>query len=247
LFTGSGYFTKTKIFGTVAEANAPNRAQLFASFGPITFLLALIMGGGFLWRGLATPQCNCPHLRCLGLCGYVHGLERCSFHVQRHAHYGHSRSCWNRCVLEVGRLERTCPLVEEIRHPNTGRPNIRRSQGRVEDPSILRRVPRDGHDFRTTGHLRIGLRYPRYLCNQESEIDERIYNIMPDILRFDGLGFSIFDSSTYDGRWYLGSFGSSFNDNGWNTAYDWLANQDTDINILNAQPLYHGGTTVSKP
>ena len=52
LFTGSGYFAKTKIFGTVAEASAPNRAQLFASFGPITFLLALIMGGGLLWRGL---------------------------------------------------------------------------------------------------------------------------------------------------------------------------------------------------
>jgi len=26
LLTGSGYFTKTKIFGTIAEVNAPNRA-----------------------------------------------------------------------------------------------------------------------------------------------------------------------------------------------------------------------------
>ena len=30
LFTGSGYFTKTKIFGTVAEANAPDRGQLLS-------------------------------------------------------------------------------------------------------------------------------------------------------------------------------------------------------------------------
>ena len=65
--------------------------------------------------------------------------------------------------------------------------------------------------------------------NQEAEIDERIYNIVPDILRFDGLGFSILDSDAYDGRWYLGSFGSSFNDNGWNAAYDWLANQDAEM------------------
>ena len=43
--------------------------------------------------------------------------------------------------------------------------------------------------------------------NQEAEIDERIYNIMPDIMRFDGLGFSILDSSTYDGRRYLGVSG----------------------------------------
>ena len=27
-------------------------------------------------------------------------------------------------------------------------------------------------------------------------------------------------------RWYLGSFGSGFNDGGWNRAYDWLSNQD---------------------
>ena len=29
-------------------------------------------------------------------------------------------------------------------------------------------------------------------------------------------------------RWYLGSFGSGYNDRGWNLAYDWLKNQDTD-------------------
>jgi dolichyl-diphosphooligosaccharide--protein glycosyltransferase len=51
LFTGAGYFTKTKIFGTVAEANAPDRGLLFASFGPIVFILALSMGVIALWRG----------------------------------------------------------------------------------------------------------------------------------------------------------------------------------------------------
>ena len=52
LFTGSGYFSKTKIFGTVAEANAPDRGRLFASFGPIVFILALCMGAIGIWRGL---------------------------------------------------------------------------------------------------------------------------------------------------------------------------------------------------
>ena len=115
LFTGSGYFTKTKIFGTVAEANAPNRAQLFASFGPITFLLALIMGGGLLWRvfdtATAPPWCS--------VCGsllHVHGLERCSFHVQRHACHGHPWRRRYRCLLAVGQLERTGSLVEEVRY-----------------------------------------------------------------------------------------------------------------------------------
>ena len=39
LFTGGGYFTKTKIFGTVAEANAPDRGYMFASFGPMCLSL----------------------------------------------------------------------------------------------------------------------------------------------------------------------------------------------------------------
>jgi len=62
----------------------------------------------------------------------------------------------------------------------------------------------------------------------ERELDEDVYNIMPDIFRFEILGFSLLDSSLYTGNWYLGSFGSSFNDNGWNLAYQWLAEQDTE-------------------
>ena len=64
----------------------------------------------------------------------------------------------------------------------------------------------------------------------EAEMDETIYNIAPDILRWNDFGFSIMDDSDYDdnSRWYLGAFGSGYNDRGWNMAYDWLSNQDTD-------------------
>ena len=62
--------------------------------------------------------------------------------------------------------------------------------------------------------------------NAEDDLDETIYNIIPDVLRWEIGGFSLLDDSNYDGNWYLGSFGSGFNDNGWNTAYDWLAQQD---------------------
>ena len=51
LTTGSGYFTKNKIFGTIAEASAPSRGMLFASFGPIVFILALAMGLIAIWQG----------------------------------------------------------------------------------------------------------------------------------------------------------------------------------------------------
>ena len=228
LFTGSGYFTKTKIFGTVAEANAPNRAQLFASFGPITFLLALIMGGGLLWRGLrhrngtalvfgvwvfaatfmawnaARFMFNAtPIMAILGAAGIV--------------------AFWQ--WADWGRLVRSWRKFG-IRTPADRISGARKAVWRTPQFSAVFLVMIMIFGQQATYGLDSAI---PGTSNQESEIDEKIYNIMPDILRFDGLGFSILDSSTYDGRRYLGSFGSSFNDNGWNAAYEWLSNQDADV------------------
>ena len=228
LFTGSGYFTKTKIFGTVAEANAPNRAQLFASFGPITFLLALIMGGGLLWRGLRYRKAT----------ALVFGVWV----------FAATFMAWNAARF----MFNATPIMAIL-----GAAGIVAFWQWADWSGLVRswkkfgiRTPAD----RITGARKAVWRTPQFSAvflvmimifgqqatygldsaipgtsNQEGEIDERIYNIVPDILRFDALGFSILDSSAYDGRWYLGSFGSSFNDNGWNSAYEWLANQDTGM------------------
>ena len=228
LFTGSGYFAKTKIFGTVAEANAPNRAQLFASFGPITFLLALIMGGGLLWRGLrhrngtalvfgvwvfaatfmawnaARFMFNAtPVMAILGAAGIVGFWKWAN---------------WSGLVRSWKKFG--------IRTPADRIAGARKAVWRTPQFSAVFLVMIMIFGQQATYGLDSAI---PGTSTQESEIDERIYNIMPDILRFDGLGFSILDSSTYDGRWYLGSFGSSFNDNGWNAAYEWLANQDTEM------------------
>ncbi|MED5268506.1 MAG: hypothetical protein VYB00_06795, partial [Candidatus Thermoplasmatota archaeon] len=66
-----------------------------------------------------------------------------------------------------------------------------------------------------------------------SEIDQSLYDIVPDIMRQDLLGlFSIMNSDAYDqsdsGLWYMGTFGPSFNSQGWNEAYDWLSQQDSE-------------------
>ena len=63
----------------------------------------------------------------------------------------------------------------------------------------------------------------------EDDIDENIYNLIPDALRWELAGFSVLDSSAYSGNWYLGSFGSGFNDYGWNSAYDWMTQQDAQM------------------
>jgi len=228
LFTGSGYFAKTKIFGTVAEANAPNRAQLFASFGPITFLLALIMGGGLLWRGLrhrngtalvfgvwvfaatfmawnaARFMFNAtPIMAILGAAGIVAFWQWAN---------------WSGLVRSWKKFG--------IRTPADRISGARKAVWRTPQFSAVFLVMIMIFGQQATYGLDSAI---PGTSNQEAELDERIYNIVPDILRFDGLGFSILDSSNYDGRWYLGSFGSSFNDNGWNAAYEWLANQDTEM------------------
>ena len=70
----------------------------------------------------------------------------------------------------------------------------------------------------------------------EDEMDENIYNLMPDILRWDDFGFSMLDSSPMTVM-VSGSFGSGFNDQGWNRAYEWLADQDTDENLLGSSGI----------
>lgn len=227
LFSGSGYFAKTKIFGTVAEANAPQRAQLFASFGPITFLLALIVGGGMLWRGLRSR--NSPAL--------VFGVWV----------FAATFMSWNAARF----MFNATPIMSVL-----GAAGIMSFWRWADWSGVVRswkkmgiRTPAD----RIAGARKAVWRTPQFSAvflvmimlfgqqatygldsaipgtsAQEGEIDEQIYNIIPDILRYNALGFSVLDSSAYEGRNYLGSFGSSFNDNGWNTAYEWLAQQDTD-------------------
>ena len=51
LNNGFRLFHENKIFGTIAEASAPSRGMLFASFGPIVFILALAMGLIAIWQG----------------------------------------------------------------------------------------------------------------------------------------------------------------------------------------------------
>ena len=67
-----------------------------------------------------------------------------------------------------------------------------------------------------------------------NEVDQSIYDLAPDILRQDLLGlFSVMNSEQYDpsesGLWYLGTFGPSFGGQGWNEAYEWLSEQDSDV------------------
>ena len=228
LLTGSGYFTKTKIFGTVAEANAPNRAQLFASFGPITFVLALVMGVLLLSEGIRKRKQTqlvfgvwvfaasfmawnaarfmfnaSPVMAVMGAAGVVSLW---------------SKADWKGLKLKWQKFG--------IRTPADRITGARKAVWKTPSFSAIMIVMILIFSQQATYGLDSAIPGS---STSERELDEDIYNIMPDIFRFEVLGFSLLDSSLYTGNWYLGSFGSSFNDNGWNLAYQWLASQDTEV------------------
>ena len=228
LFTGSGYFTKTKIFGTVAEANAPDRGQLFAQLGPIVLVLALTMGFYALystfrnknqshlffgiWIFVATYMSwtaarfmfnATPAVAVLGAWGIV--------------------ALWDKANWKG--LVRTWKKFG-VRTPADRITGARKAVWRTPSFSaiLLIIVLLGGQQFTYGLDSAIPGSDP-----SEDDLDEDIYNLIPDALRWELAGFSVLDSSAYSGNWYLGSFGSGFNDQGWNSAYDWMTEQDAQM------------------
>jgi len=234
LTTGSGYFTKNKIFGTIAEASAPSRGQLFASFGPIVFVIAIVMGFIALWDGVVKK--NQPHL-ILGMWVLIASYMAWSAgrFLFNAAPAMAVMGAWG--ITGLWRASGAGEMAKKwrrmgIRTPGERITNARKAVWRTPQFSAIGLVLM----LIFSQHASYGLdaAMPSSTVH-ESNMDETIYNIVPDILRWNDFGFSILDDSTYDdnSRWYLGSFGSGFNDRGWNLAYEWLANQD----------VYHVGVT----
>ena len=229
LTTGSGYFTKNKIFGTIAEASAPSRGQLFASFGPIVFVLAIVMGIIALWDGIVKKS---QTKLILGMWVIVAAYMAWSAgrFLFNAAPAMAVMGSWGIVTLwkasGAGNMARSWRRMG-IRTPGERISNARKAVWKSPQFSAIGLVlimlvgqhASYGIDAAMPGSSR-----------HEAEMDETIYNIAPDILRWNDFGFSILDDGVYDenSRWYLGSFGSGYNDRGWNLAYDWLSKQDND-------------------
>ena len=235
LFTGGGYFTKTKIFGTVAEANAPDRGYMFASFGPIVFVFALVVGLTSLWRAFSQrSQISLvfavwiftatymswtaarflfnatPVVAVMGAAGIVGFWKWAN---------------WEGLVRNWRRAG--------IRTPSERIAGARRAVWRMPSFSavVLVLIMLSGQQLTYGLDSAIPSNSPA-----EGDLDESIYYTIPDIMRWDGLGFSVLDSRDYEafgGRAYMGSFGSGFNGQSWNDAHQWLSQQD----------VYHEGVT----
>ncbi len=235
LFTGSGYFTKTKIFGTVAEANAPDRGYMFASFGPIVFVFALVVGLTSSWRTFSQrSQISLVFAVWIFTASYMSWTAaRFLFNATPVvAVMGAAGivgfwkwSDWDNLVRNWRRAG--------IRTPSERIAGARRAVWRTPSFSavVLVLIMLSGQQLTYGLDSAIPSNSPA-----EGDMDESFYYTVPDIMRWDGLGVSILDSRDYEafgGRAYMGSFGSGFNGQSWNNAHQWLAEQDR----------YHEGVT----
>jgi hypothetical protein len=53
LFTGGGYFVKSKLYSTIAEAQAPDMSRMIFSYGPVTYFLTFI---GLVMAAISIPK-----------------------------------------------------------------------------------------------------------------------------------------------------------------------------------------------
>ena len=234
LFTGGFYFSKNKIFGTIGEAQAPSRGVLFASYGPIVFLISIGVACIMIWKG-ARKERQGDML--LGLWVFIAAYM--AFSAGRFIFNATPAmavvggigisSMWQRANF--------VNFAKEWRRSGIGTPRTRfrsiwpATKRNPGIPAMLMVILMISSQHMTYG---IDSGIPRGE-DSATDVDQTIHDIAPDIFRLEALGLSILNSNNYDpdsGKlWYMGTFGPGFNSGSWNMAYDWLAEQDSDVSF----------------
>ena len=233
LFTGGFYFSKNKVFSTIGEAQAPDRGILFASFGPIVTIAAIGYGLILMWRGGRKENAAAFSLGTWVV-------------VASYMSWTAGRFIFNAAppMAVVGGIGLTAMWAyanpsefnKIWKRSGIGSPRARfnstfsASRSKPGVPAALMVLLIVFSQHATYG---IDSGIPRG-DSSAGEVDEAIQGIMPDVLRYEVLGFSVLNSNQYNpdsrctsGCWYLGTFGPGFNGGGWNMAYQWLSEQDS--------------------
>ena len=224
LFTGGGYFSQNKIFGTIAEAQAPSRGLLFGSFGAFVFVAALCRGLGLTWDGLRHRK-----LPELVLAVWVLLASYMAWNAGRFVY----NATPVMAIVSAGafawlwKISGWDELVKQWRRMGINTPSARYKSGRktlFRNPGFIAIFMIFIMVFSQHATYGMDAAIPRG-SEKAADVDEELYNIIPDFLRWTNL----VDGTAYEdiqGYWFMNSFGPGFNDYYWNSAYDWLAQQD---------------------
>ena len=234
LFTGGFYFSKNKIFGTIGEAQAPSRGVLFASFGPIVSLIAIGYSFVMIWRGAREEKQSLSLVGLWVLIATYMAWSAGRFILNATPAMAVAGAIG---IAALWKMADFSELVKEWRRAGIGTPRARFRSARIAGtkrpmiPALILVFMLVATQHATYG---IDSGIPRG-DSASGDVDQVIYDITPDVMRYDIAGISLLDSSAYNpsancgnGCWYMGTFGPGFNGGGWNMAYEWLSQQDSD-------------------
>ncbi len=233
IFSGAGYFSRNKLYTTIAEAQAPDVSRLVASFGYATSILA--MGGIAVMAWRVPRKWSNAYVLMLAWAGAAIYMALTAV-----------RFMYNATPLFAilagwmlwGAIDRTQFSLKKYKE------RWRKFQGWRK----LRTVP--VVHWAVAFFLAFMVFMPNVMQGLDAGIpfetkkqwDTAIYNFMPDLTDPFSIGgwtplndIHIFrpSPSTFNpssqSLWYLGAFGTSFMNDYWAVAMKWLASQDRQV------------------
>ena len=218
IISGQGYLVKSKLYSTIAEAQAPGFSNLVLSFGALTFWLAII---GFVWAAIKIPKNPAPHFTFvvvwMGVSMYM-AASASRFMFNASPAFAMAAGWMLILIIEAIHFEEIPRALSGFRSNPWATLRkafkLRHIAGAlflaflIVAPNVWTAVDA-GIPFETK---------PGY--------DKQIYSIMPGFMRpadYDSTG----------GLWYLGAFGYSLPlpTGYWPAAWKWFSDQDSDRDI----------------
>ncbi len=217
LVTGQGYFTKTLIYSTVAEAQSPSIDQLIVSYGVIAFFLAFVGVALVAWDLVRNKfQRWLTLFLVFGILSLYLPFSASKFLLLGAPAFALLPAFAIKRLWDVGRYS-------EMRESMSSLAEERRSRWRA-----FRRSIKPRHVLVII--VVVGLLVPNVWyamdagipSNEKSQYSAQIYHSLPSWLQASGAGAS---------GYYLGAAGSSIDTPNLydSAAYNWLAMQDTNV------------------
>jgi dolichyl-diphosphooligosaccharide--protein glycosyltransferase len=222
--SGAGYFLRTKTYETIAEAQAPNFSQLALAFGAVSFYLSL---AGLLYSFIQIPKRLEPFYLFLVIwSGASIFMSMSAARFIFNAAPAFAMTAGWALIIVVDKLDfKSIRKSYEERRGNKlyairKSIKIRHIVGALFITGMIL-LPNVWYG------LDAGMPY-----EEKREYDQAIVDLIPEGLRPEGL--------TEGRNFYLGAFGYSLplKTRYWPAAWDWLAEQDSDIFPISDRPAF---------
>lgn len=226
ILSGQGYFSQSKLYSTIAEARAPQFSELAMSFGMVTFFLSL---GGLIYAMMRIPKRTGAE--------YIFMVVWLAVSIFMAISAG--RFMFNATPAFAIAAAWVFVVIVDTLDFNSVRKSMTGASGSVF--TIMRKSIKIRH---VVGVLFLGfmILLPNVWYSVDAGIpseskrayDRDIYFSMPSFMRPGG--YDEFNGS----NWYLGAFGYSLPlpSYYYPAAWDWFAEQDSDIYPVSARPAY---------